>query len=749
MKRILAIILCLALLVTSALAFGSGTGAAVYTNTTTYADGLTYRNDISRNSAGSLVETFTLSDSALNGVYPIVVACDTIYGGMTITNAVKYAESLGYNVVAAVNADFGYWDTRISCGMVVENGVYKSSPEGNNAIAFSDGKTVVSYMPEVNITIKNDTTGESLSTTHLNKSRTGAGLYLYSEYFSTVSTRTSGDGWFVRMKVTQGELALSGSVTLTVEELIDDKEAVRIGEGYIVLTASDAAALGAAYESFSIGDSITIMTSCSDDTLVGMDWVSGCGNIIVRDSEIYRSEYWDSSITPANPRTAIGVKADGTLVYYVMDGRTSASAGSTLRQLADDLISMGCVTAVNMDGGGSTALALRVPGESGLKVVNVPSDGSLRSVCSYIMLVTDTASTGAAKRLFLGEDGAVVLAGSSMSISAAATDAGLHSVSTGNFTATASRGSVSGTVYTAPGSAGTDTVTLSSGVASGTGTIHVVSRPDSISVYNKATGTSVSLLSLSQGESVSLAASAKYLSRSVNTAGVNYQYSVSGDIGAVTEDGVFTASGAPGAEGTITVSLAGVTKKIAVSVDFEFPDVIAHWSREYVKTLYDKGVVTGVTDTSFAPDSAMRRCDFLVMLWRAAGKPEYAGESAFADVADDAYYAQAVNWAASAGIAQGSNGYFSPLDTLTREQGFTFLYRALSALGVQYADGEASSLSAFTDAAEVSDWAATAAATLVKMGVVQGSGGALTPGAGLTRSQMAKLLCAAVYGGLK
>ena len=58
-----------------------------------------------------------------------------------------YAEGLGYNVVGAINADFGYWETRIPCGMVVEDGVYKSSPEGNSAKMCIRDSLVAYYLP--------------------------------------------------------------------------------------------------------------------------------------------------------------------------------------------------------------------------------------------------------------------------------------------------------------------------------------------------------------------------------------------------------------------------------------------------------------------------------------------------------------------------------------------------------------------------------------------------------------------------
>ncbi len=315
MKKAISLLLALSLLVTCALAYGDGTGSAVYTNEWALADGLTYENAVSFNGSGSRVETFSLELSPDSSIYPIVLACDTIYGGMTINNMISYAESLGYNVVGAVNADFGYWDTRIPCGMVVEDGIYKSSPEGNHAIAFSGGNAFASERPEVYITLENSSNGLVAETTHLNKTRADDGLYLYSEYFSTVSTRTSSSGWYVRLRVLgSGELTLDGELECEVEEIVEGENSVSIGEGYLILTASDAAALDSELEKFSVGDRVTISTSCSDSALAEAEWVSGCGKVLARGGRICEGQWWDSSITDASARTARGVGDGGGVV---------------------------------------------------------------------------------------------------------------------------------------------------------------------------------------------------------------------------------------------------------------------------------------------------------------------------------------------------------------------------------------------------------------------------------------------------
>ena len=744
-KRLLSLLLAAAVLVTPALAYGDGTGEAVYINTTELADGFTYTNAVSYDDDGR-AESFTLETERGSSAYPIVMACDTIYGGFTVTEMIAYAESLGYNVVGAVNADFGE-SNGVPTGMVVENGVYKSSPEGNSAIAFNDGRAFVSEKPEVELTFTNEENGYEYTTEHLNKSRTDYGAYVFSEYFSTVSTRTSGDGWFVRFEVLGGdELTLGGEVELIVTEINTDGGSVSIGGDNLILSASDAAALGMVSESFEVGDRVTLEISCSDSRLEDADWVSGCGNILALDGEIYDQDRWNSEVTDANPRTAIGIKSDGTVVYHVLDGRSSLSVGATLEELAQDMLSMGCVDVVNLDGGGSSVMSLRVPGADGFTVVNDPSDGRLRSVSSYILFVTDREPNGSAGRLFLAEDGDYVLAGSSVDITVVATDRALHTAAAPeSVSARAQRGTVEGGVYTAPASAGTDSISLSGGGVSGSGTLHVIDRVDSLTVTDAATGNTVSQLMLENGESVDLDVAAKYLMRDVSLSDEAVEYTLTGDIGTITPDGVFTASLSGAAAGTISVSCGGVTQEISVRVAFEFTDMRGHWASEFVKELYEAGIVTGVTDTEFGPSLSMKRGDFVLMLYRAAGQPAVSGSAGFEDVAADAYYADAVAWAVANGITEGKGeGAFAPDDTLTRQEGFTFLYRALDVLGSDFVEGDTALLDSFADGASVAEWARSATATLITNGVVEGSESGLNPTGSLTRAEMAKMLASVV-----
>ena len=98
---------------------------------------------------------------------------------------------------------------------------------------------------------------------------------------------------------------------------------------------------------------------------------------------------------------------------------------------------------------------------------------------------------------------------------------------------------------------------------------------------------------------------------------------------------------------------------------------------EAVKWAAEKGITGGVGNDLFAPNQPCTRAQIVTFLWRAAGSPAPKNMSSFADVPADAFYAKAVAWAVENGITGGTgDGKFSPDATCTRAQSVTFLYRA-------------------------------------------------------------------------
>lgn len=130
---------------------------------------------------------------------------------------------------------------------------------------------------------------------------------------------------------------------------------------------------------------------------------------------------------------------------------------------------------------------------------------------------------------------------------------------------------------------------------------------------------------------------------------------------------------------TMPASKVTVTASFAPEAPEQiFTDVPADaYYFEAVKWAAEQGITGGTSSNRFSPSQACSRAQIVTFLWRAAGSPAPKKLSSFADVPADAYYAQAVAWAVENGITGGTgNGMFSPDAACTRAQCVTFLYRA-------------------------------------------------------------------------
>lgn len=751
-RRAAALLLALALLLPTAYA---AAGEQKLQTATRLVDGLTCRNTVTVNN-GSRVESFALELEPGSDARPILVqGSGTIYGGASINYAISQAQAQGYHVLGAINTDFFAMSTGVPIGLVVEDGIYKSSNDGENALILTDGRAGILDKPRVSLSLYNDSTGRTITPNHLNKTRGAAGgLYLLNEHFSTVSTRAQGSGWYVRMKAAADPvtgrapgLTVNSTLTLEVTELILSDQPITIGPDEYILTADSGDGLGEVFNGFHEGDRITLTTYCQDSRLSAAQWACGVGDIMVRDGSITDNSTWVYRSDGRQPRSALGLKPDGTLVLYAVDGRQSGySVGLTQYDLAEELLRQGCTTVVNLDGGGSTALSVWVPGQSGPALINKPSDGRARSCASYLLLVTDRRGDGRADRLVSDDNGKVVLAGSSLTLSKPkAVDEGLNLVnaalSEADYTSWDGLGTIWNGVYTAGLYPGADTVRITNGSLSGQFRLHVVDRLTDLTVTRAGSSAALTSLSLKGGEQIQLAVSGSYWGRTALRDFGPVTVTVQGNVGTVDRNGLFTAAQNP-EEGSITFSAGGLSKTVQITRAYVHDDVApGHWAYNAVEYCYDKGIVRGVSSTQFGPGNPMRRGDFILILYNAAGKPEVTQPCTFTDVSPDDYFYTALAWAQSRGLASGSSSLaFSPWDPITREQTFSLLYRFLPLIGKACPDAPLSVLDAFQDKDKVAEYARTATATLVSQGLVSGSSGAIDPKSTLTRAQMASLI---------
>ena len=173
-----------------------------------------------------------------------------------------------------------------------------------------------------------------------------------------------------------------------------------------------------------------------------------------------------------------------------------------------------------------------------------------------------------------------------------------------------------------------------------------------------------------------------------------------------------------------------------------FTDVTSgDWFYDAVAYVYDKGMMEGTTDTTFAPTMNLTRSMIAQVLYNLEERPEAPGAAGFPDVAAGAWYADAVNWAAARGIVKGyDTGTFGPEDSVTREQLAAILYRYAQAKGYDTTQG-GMAVREFSDSASISDWAQTAMSWAVNAQVLSGKGkGVLDPQGTATRAEVAQML---------
>ena len=202
----------------------------------------------------------------------------------------------------------------------------------------------------------------------------------------------------------------------------------------------------------------------------------------------------------------------------------------------------------------------------------------------------------------------------------------------------------------------------------------------------------------------------------------------------------------PAGQNQYTFTMPG--SKVEIKASFKpaetitFTDV-AEGAYYYDAVLWaaEQGITDGTGDgTTFSPDAPCTRAQIVTFLWRAAGSPEPKSMNSFSDVSADAYYAKAVAWAVEQGITGGTgNGKFSPDATCTRSQSAAFLYRAAGSPAVS-GDAVFSDVSADAYYADAVAWAE-------QNGVTNGIGGGLFgSGNDCTRAQIVTFLYRAYQG---
>ena len=156
--------------------------------------------------------------------------------------------------------------------------------------------------------------------------------------------------------------------------------------------------------------------------------------------------------------------------------------------------------------------------------------------------------------------------------------------------------------------------------------------------------------------------------------------------------------------------------------------------------LYEKGVMKGTADETFAPGRSVTRGQLAAALYRMAGEPAVTAKAAFTDVPADYWCAAAITWAAENGVVTGyGDGGFRPADAVQRQELAAMLFRFAVYQGMSAVTLE-ENLAPFADRADVAAYAVPAMNWAVGQGILQGKDGSLLPQAPVDRAQLAAML---------
>lgn len=554
-------------------------------------------------------------------VTPTVAYGSNVIDKATLTAMAKSLESQGKRVVGGTNGDFYVMATGQPLGLVVTDGVVRSSSSYHYAVGFRADGTAFIGQPQLRITATLPAARVNVSG-GINKVRQvtnadGGGLTLLTGDFASTTQNTKG-GVDVYLTLLTGEVGRSVDVLTPVQvaqpteaytidpdtglqvpgeptyvtemrptgEQIEVSRDLRIGKrvrckvdfvteaaganplqpGSLVLTmnGTDDPAVLAQLRALKPGDQVDIDITSADSR-----WSEATQALGGMYRLLENGKLGSDLSAERTARTAVGIRPDGTVLFYTMDGKQSGySVGANCTQVAQRLLELGCTEALGLDGGGSTTIGITDPADNSFSVVNRPSDGAQRANSTALFLTTDLKPTGVAGSLLLTPGDALVLSGTRLQFSASYLDTAWYAMAgqaqNVRYTAAGTGEITLEGAFTA-GKAGTTTITGISGSISGSTGVTTVETPDKITVTNEATGGAVQAISLEPGETISLTASATWRNLAVLSQDNCYTWACDASLGTITPEGTFTA-GEGGGSGSLTVTAGGKTVTLPVNV---------------------------------------------------------------------------------------------------------------------------------------------------------------------------------------
>lgn len=385
----------------------------------------------------------------------------------TTSALAKEYSTFGHRVVGAVNASY-FLGNGVPANLLAQNneimnyGILGDGTESptQNPIAFGISKSGKAMIDYYNAQLSFKVNGKEYPIDLINSDRGTNKTVLYTPGQKSTGTNQWGIE-IVATAATQNTASLhfgdqfSGTVSKVTGYNTTGDSAIP-SDGFVISVQNQAVANELA-ASVAAGATVEVELAI-DSKWQDAQYILAAGPLLVKDSKVNISMSTSSSFAATRaPRTAVAIDSTGTKVFLVtVDGRQSGySNGTSLSDLASYLISQGASAAINLDGGGSTTMAVRQPGGAYPVLVNSPSDGSERRV-SAILQVVNTAPQGTLKSMTLGTIPSEMVKGSSINLKvASAYDQYLNPMeidsSSVKWSVEGNIGTINGTTFTATG----------------------------------------------------------------------------------------------------------------------------------------------------------------------------------------------------------------------------------------------------------------------------------------------------------
>lgn len=309
---------------------------------------------------------------------------DAVVGLERATSIANRSSFDGHRAVAAINGDV--WSASsvganaAPFGLHIQNGeLMTAGPFGRPTFGVGPGGAPIIGAPVVS-TYLVLADGSIQQIDRVNQRRQAGELVLYTPRFGS-RTDSSASGLDVVLQGVPLPLPTTLNTPVTVLQVRPAAPNTPIEPGTVVVTGPETSFLA----SLQPGSQVTLTLSITSgweavtQALGGREFLLRAGNTFLSPRPAIADQ--------RHPRTAVGITADGSVILATVDGRDNGySVGVTNAELAALLADRGATDAINLDGGGSTALAVRQPGDIGVTIANRPSDGSERSLPNALVV---------------------------------------------------------------------------------------------------------------------------------------------------------------------------------------------------------------------------------------------------------------------------------------------------------------------------------------------------------------------------